>query len=401
MYNKLFALICISLLILNSLMVTTNATTQIQNVPSSKDIEYINDFGINLYKSVYSNKDNIFISPISVYLALGMVSNGASGDTQKQLLNSMYPNTTLSKLNVVNKNLQNYVVNNRSNTLINIANSIWIRNTFYNSVSKNFLDLNTTYYNSKINSLNFVSKSAPDTINTWVSENTKGLIKKVIDGQIDSDVMMYLINAVYFKADWLYQFNKNKTDKSDFATPQGKVKVNMMNNTKFFNYFENSLFQMISLPYKDNKTSMLIVLPKDDITTVKNSFTSKNFNTWLKSMKSTEVILSLPKVTAEYKKGLKTALSSLGISDLFDPKKADLKNMSSTSLYATDLTHSTVLKVDELGTEAASVSSVEISLTSLPLDPPTVMNVNKPFLSIIYDNSTGLILFEGSITNPQ
>jgi len=401
MHNKLFASVCISLLTLSSLMITANATTSKQNILNSKDIGYINDFGINLYKSVYSNKENIFISPISVYLTLGMVSNGASGDTQKQLLNSMYPKTTLSNFNVVNKNLQSYVVSDRSDALIKIANSIWIRNNFFNSVNKNFLDLNTIYYNAKIYSLDFSSKSASDTVNKWVSESTKDLIKKAIDGQISIDAMMYLINAVYFKADWLNQFNKNETLKSDFTTPQGKVKVDMMNNKKIFSYFENNLFQMISLPYKDNKTSMLIVLPKSDMTTVKNNFTSKNFDQWLKSMESTEVILSLPKVNAEYKKGLKTALSSLGISDLFNSNKADLKNISSEDLYATDLTHNTVFKIDELGTEAASISSIEISLTSLPLDPPKVMNVNKPFLSIIYDNSTGLIIFEGSITNPQ
>lgn len=401
MYKKVFALVCTLALTLSSVIVTANATTKQQNVPSSANVQTLNNFGLKLYNKLYSDTENVFVSPISVYLALSMVTNGASGNTQTQLINSLYPKNKLSNINTMNKNLQSYITKNRTDTTINIANSIWIRNNFFNSVKKKFLNTNKSYYNATVSGLNFSDKSATDTINNWVSKNTNGLINEVIDGQISPDVMMYLINSVYFKADWMNEFNKSSTVKSDFTTPQGKVSIDMMNIKKFFNYYENNLLQMVSLPYKDGKTSMLVILPKGNLSSIKNSLSPKNLNQWIKSMKSSEVMLSLPKVNAEYKEGLKTALSSLGMSDMFNKDKASFKNISSEKLYVSDLLHNTVLKMDELGTEAAAVTSVEFATTSMPIEPPKVMDVNKPFVSIIYDNSTGLILFEGSITNPQ
>lgn len=401
MYKKVFALVCTLALTLSSVIVTANATTKQQNVPSSANVQTLNNFGLKLYNKLYSDTENVFVSPISVYLALSMVTNGASGNTQTQLINSLYPKNKLSNINTMNKNLQSYITKNRTDTTINIANSIWIRNNFFNSVKKKFLNTNKSYYNATVSGLNFSDKSATDTINNWVSKNTNGLINEVIDGQISPDVMMYLINSVYFKADWMNEFNKSSTVKSDFTTPQGKVSIDMMNIKKFFNYYENNLLQMVSLPYKDGKTSMLVILPKGNLSSIKNSLSPKNLNQWIKSMKSSEVMLSLPKVNAEYKEGLKTALSSLGMSDMFNKDKASFKNISSENLYVSDLLHNTVLKMDELGTEAAAVTSVEFATTSMPIEPPKVMDVNKPFVSIIYDNSTGLILFEGSITNPQ
>ncbi len=401
MNNKLIALTCICLIAFSSLIVSANAKTINQNTITTKDAQAVNDFGLKLYNKLYSDKENVFISPVSVYLALGMLSNGAASNTQKQLLSSLYPGNTALNLNILNKNMQNYITTGRPNTTINIANSIWIRDKFFNSVKSNFLTTNKTYYNSTIKGLDFSNNKAVDTINKWASDNTKGLIKQVLDKQIGSDVMMYLLNAVYFKADWQIPFNKASTVKSDFTTPKGKVSINMMNTKKFFSYYENNLFQMVSLPYKDGKTSMAIILPKTNLTSVKNNLNANNLSQWIKSMKSNEVVLSLPKVNTQYKQGLKSALTSLGMADMFEKNKANFKNISQDNLFVSDATHSTVLKIDELGTEAAAVTSIEMSTTSMPIDPPKVMNVNKPFYSIIYDNTTGLILFQGSITNPQ
>ncbi len=400
MFKKLVSLTCVFALAFSSLMVSANAASPKAASLNSNDVLSANDFGLKLYNSLYDNNNNVFMSPVSVYLALSMVTNGAAGNTQKQLLSSL-KNNSIASLNNFNKSMQSYIVNNRPNTQISIANSIWIRDNFYNSVNNKFLNTNKNYYNSKIAALNFSNKSAVDTINKWVSDNTKGLIPKAIDKQIAQDVMMYLVNTVYFKADWQLQFNKGNTIKSDFTTPKGTVKVDMMNNKKSFNYLENNQLQMISLPYKDGKTSMLVILPKGNLNSIKNSLTAKNINSWIKSMQYEQVQLSLPKVNAQYKTGLKPALESLGIKDMFSLTAANFSNMASKKLYASDAQHSTVLKIDELGTEAAAVTSVEMSLTSMPLNPPKVMNVNKPFFTAIYDNTTGLILFAGSITNPQ
>jgi len=287
MYNKLVSLACVCLFTLSLLIVTVNAKDLKLETFNAKDIEAVNDFGVKLYNKLYDSKNNVFISPVSVYFALSMLSNGATSNTQNQLLSSLYKGKTVSNLNTLNKNLQSYITSNRPNTIINIANSIWIRDTFFKSVNSKFLSTNKNYYNAMIQGLDFSNDKASLAINSWVNDNTNGLIKQVVDNkEISSDIMMYLLNAVYFKADWQIPFNKANTEKSDFTSPKGKIQVDMMNTQKFFNYYESNLFQMVSLPYKDGKTSMLVILPKGDLNSVKSSISAKNISQWIKYLKS-------------------------------------------------------------------------------------------------------------------
>ncbi|MCL2321917.1 MAG: serpin family protein [Oscillospiraceae bacterium] len=400
MYIILTALACICFVTLGGLVISAKDNSVKPETLDTKNFHVVNNFGLSLYKNLYNSMNNVFISPVSLYLTLGMISNGAASNTQKQLLSFLYFSNTMVALNTFNKDMQSFIINNRPNTIIDIASSIWINNS-YKYVYSSFLNTNKTYYNSTIQALDFSNELAVDAINKWASDNTNGLIEQAISQQLGPDVMMCLLNTVYFKADWEIPFDKINTVKSDFISPKGKIQVDMMNIDKYFNYYENNLFQMVSLPYKDGKTSLLIILPKDDIGSVENNFTADNFDEWIKSLTSQQVVLSLPKVSVQYKQGLKTALSALGVSDMFDKEKADFKNISQNNLFVSDVIHNTVLKIDELGTEAAAVAGLDVSLISIPDIPPKIMNVNKPFFLSIYDNSTELILFEGSITNPQ
>jgi len=410
---KLIAVALVCMLFLSSctgaknvLVNTAGHLTKIDYTASidSNEAERLNTFAVELYKQLYKDNENVFISPASIYLALGMIYNGANGKTADEMATVLdATGSTLDEFNNLSRDLQNVMIGN-DKSKFELANSIWISDTFKASVKKDFLDRDKKYYGAMVASLDFNKSSSADTINNWVKDNTKGKIEKAIDGTIDSATLMYLINTIYFKAEWSMPFDTNLTKEADFTTPNETKQVKMMRSIANSKYFENAMFQGILLPYNDNKTSMFILLPKGNLADFQTQITSDNLSNWLSEMgkANQRVNLSLPKVSLEYQASLIPSLSSMGMTDAFDGN-ADFTNMASNSqaqgLYIEAVAHKTYLAIDEKGTEAAAMTASQA--TNGP--PPTLpdMIVNHPFLLGIVDDSSGAVLFLGSITDPQ
>jgi len=372
---------------------------------SKSEIELIasdNIFGLKLFKEIVTTEGdkNIFISPLSVALALGMTYNGARGTTQEAMQSALELNgMNLEEVNEAYKNLMVLLLNLESRVQLEIANSIWYREGF--EVEQDFIDLNKNYYDAVVASLDFASPDALETINNWCSSKTHGKVNEVIDS-IDPLTMMFLINAIYFKGTWTYQFDKKDTKDDVFTTAAGtQVDCKMMSQENDFHYAAFEDFQMIDLPYGKGNFTMTIFLPKDgtSVDDVIGQFTAENWNTWVESLGEFNGTLYMPKFKLEYKLKMNDVLSALGMGIAFDPARADFTGIYTPGeLFISRVLHKTFVDVYEEGTEAAAVTVVEMQLTSI--GGGFTMRVDKPFVFAIREVNSGTILFIGKIVEP-
>lgn len=365
----------------------------------SNTVSMLNDFSISLYNNLYEEK-NVFVSPLSVYLALGMVYNGSANITREEMASVLNANDiSLEDFNVLVRDLQ-YLLLGYSKTDFNISNSIWIRDSYSEHVVDDFLSNNKTYYGAFISSLEF-NDLAKKTINNWVSKTTNKKIKTAIDDDIDPLTVMYLINTIYFKSDWETPFEKASTVSGDFFVGEDTLTVNMMNKDDSLGYYSDDVLQGVLLPYEDKETAMFILLPNGDVGDIQ--LTSEYLNSVIDSMKDNYINLniSMPKVKIEYEESFVDVLSDMGMSSAFN--NADFSNLSDIALqeglHISDVLHKTFLSIDEKGTEAAAMTKVEMKNTSI-LDTVRVL-VNKPYILGIIDYESNSILFLGNIFNPN
>ncbi len=372
-----------------------------------------NGFAFRIYQKLFEtdNLKNLFISPASIEFALAMTYNGAGGTTKDGMSNTLgFTDMTLNDVNSANMQLMTLLDNPDPNVELAIANSLWGKSgTEFNA---DFMQRCKTFYKANISTVDFTLKQTADDINSWVSENTRGKIDKLVESANIKDSLLLLINALYFKGEWTDKFDINNTANDQFTLSDGTGKtVPMMQRTaNNFEYLSTDQFQAIRLPYgdKDNKfVYMYIFLPKDG-TTLKafaEGLTLSKWNSWVTQFGNHNGTLYLPRFKANYSTSLKSTLSALGMTDAFSTQ-ADFSGLLPADTvitekpYISDVIHKTVLDVNEEGTVAAAVTGVIVGTTSLP-PPPFEMKVNHPFFITIADRPTGAILFMGSIANPE
>ncbi|MBT3242799.1 MAG: serpin family protein [Bacteroidetes bacterium] len=373
------------------------------NLPlkSQELIESDNAFGINLFRTVLANEEaekNIMISPLSVSLALSMTYNGAEGETKLAMEQVMeMTGLSLEDINQLNKQLVDALLVHDPQVILEIANSIWYRNDF--TILPDFISRNENYYNAAVRALDFSDPATIDVINDWVSEKTHEKIDKIVE-QITPDSFMFLINAIYFKGAWRYEFDKKATvDGPFFLNGEQSVEVPMMKMEVDANMLQNDLFTALELPYGKGNWSMFLFVPNYDkeIKDVVESFTTQNWNVWMNGFtEMKDVSVNLPKFKFAYEISLKEALMGMGMEVAFT-NAADFSGiLEGGQLLINDVKHKTFIEVDEEGTEAAAVTSVEINLTSIG----NYFSANKPFLYAIAEKSSGTILFVGRVMNP-
>ncbi|OGS53520.1 MAG: hypothetical protein A2Y20_01565 [Firmicutes bacterium GWF2_51_9] len=353
-------------------------------------VQNINDLAFLIQDE--SSDKNVFMSSLSIYVALAMASHGTAGNTYKQFADLLIPANIdqagwFDQLRALQGNL-----NVQDPVIIKLANSLWMREDFKDKVKPAFLQRNQDYFGAMIAAMDFAKDSALDEINGWVEKNTNNLIKKTLD-KIDPSTVMFLINTIYFKADWLNQFDKAETKDGIF---HGKtdVTVSYMNQTSSFNYYEDDAMQAILLPYKGNKTGMVVVLGKDETAPIT---TSDMLNRLLDDMQSASVTLKLPKVDLATKEILNDKLIAMGLSDAFTGGGADFSELSEDGdLYIAEVLHKARLMIDEKGTEAAAVTVIDIRETSIEIGDYE-MTVDRPYQIFIVDLENKLILFNGII----
>ncbi len=362
-----------------------------------------NQFGVNLFKAVATEdaNKNVFISPLSVSMALGMALNGAAGDTRTEMENTLaLQGLTREEINQSYKSLIRLLQGLDPKVVFRIANSIWYRQEM--SFKKTFIDLNQNYFNAEVRALDFGNPSSVGIINHWVDNQTNGKIKEIIQ-QISPSDIMFLINAIYFKGTWTYKFDPEKTTQEDFHTSAGTTEpVQMMSQGGRFLYQENSEFQAVDLPYGNGDFRMMIVLPKSgqDLSLMTGKMNSQTLNGWLNGFSEQEGTIKFPRFEMSYEIELNKVLEALGMNSAFSPQQADFKNMyeGSENAYISQVLHKTYVKVDEEGTEAAAVTSVTVGITSV--GQRFFMQVNRPFMFIIHDSRSQSILFIGRILSP-
>ena len=361
-----------------------------------------NQFSFTLFNKACTLEtvNNLFISPFSVDMALSMTLNGANGTTKTGMINTLgFSGQETSAINDYNKLLLNQLQSLDEQVNFNIANSIWYTNTF-NPIPA-FLTVNQNYYNAQVSPLDFSSPSAVSTINNWVSAKTNNAIPTIIDN-IPSNVVMYLINALYFKGSWRNQFDVSKTtDQNFYKEDQTIVKCKMMTQEITFPCYGNDIYNTIEMPYGQGNFVMTLLLPNSGKSTsdVIAAFNANNWKTINDGLVATKVQMNMPRFKMSYEATLNGLLSSMGMADAFNSTLADFTGINSGGgLYISEVKHKTMVDVNEEGTVAAAVTSVAITQTSIQL--PAVINVNKPFVFVISEKSSGTILFTGRIMDP-
>lgn len=360
-------------------------------------------FALDIFKQINEENLNqsIFLSPLSISSALGMTYNGAKGETSKEMAEALnYEGMDSEALNTSYKNLLAHFENVGPKIQLDINNSIWFKK---GEVIKNdFLSLNQKSYNAYIKELDFKDIKASDTINEWVKTSTKGKIDKIIEPPIPDDTFMYLINAIYFKGTWAETFKKENSFAGTFHREDGKKKeVNMMTRIGKVEYGELDNTKIVRLPYGNGKIAMYSILPREG-TKIDDYIKEFNMEDWgmLKDSisKKDNVILQIPSFRLEAEiKSMKPSLAALGMKVAFDPSKADFSGIRENA-FISNIVHKAVIEVNEEGSEAAAVTGVEVSTTSMPLDRMEFI-AERPFVFMIVDDESGTILFMGKLSD--
>jgi len=365
-------------------------------------VESENSFAFDIFKEVLTaapETENLLISPLSISYALSMTVNGANNETRVAMLDALrVSNLTPDDINQSYKDLTAALLSVDKRVLINIANSVWTENNFV--VKKPFTDILTNYYNAEARSFDINDATAPAQINKWIEDHTNGLIKDMIDNLNDNTVML-LINAIYFKGKWKFEFDKTATTARNFTKADGSnASVQSMHQTETHKIYRGAGFILAEIPYGQGNFVMDIILPDNNsFTSVSPLLTASNFNNWISTLSDKKVNLYLPRFKYDYKKKLKEILSIMGMGIAFTDD-ADFSNISDLSLLINEVTHQAFIETNEEGTEAAAATVVDVGVTSAGPDDPVLLDVNRPFIYFIRETSTNSILFMGKVTNP-
>ena len=366
-----------------------------------KRVTQDNEFAFDLLKKTItaSGETNVFVSPLSVSIALGMTWNGAIGTTKTEMEAALKMNgMSATDINDYYRIMLSTLPSIDPTTKLSIANSLWYRTGL--EVKPDFLKVNSDYFNAYIKQMDFSQAWALDTINNWCAKKTNNLIKNPLD-KISPDAVMYLVNAIYFKGIWRKHFETKNTREATFTNELGnQVKVNMMYQKDTFNFVQDDNAQYLDMPYGNNAFCMTVILPNDGktIDNVLNYLTTDSWNNTIKYSQTKVVEVYFPRFKTQNKFLLNDPLKNMGMNLAFTDN-ADFTNIANAPLKITRVLHDTYVEVTEEGTEAAAVTIVEVGITSVLNAPIPVFRVNKPFLFVIREKSTGVILFIGKMGN--
>lgn len=367
-------------------------------------IQAENTFGLQLHRQLIESGDgeNVIISPYSISTALAIAYNGSAGDTTLEMAKTLgWEGLGLKELNEHNEQLRKLLSGSDDGIQLNIANSVWVQEGM--EFKKPFLRASKDSYNAEVRSLKLSNTKTMDKINAWVKKHTEDKITHILKNPLSPVTLSVLINAIYFNGTWEHPFSEDDTQEESFTLKDGSTQqVQMMRQTYSFPYAATEDWQSIRLPYGDGRMSMLIILPSE--TSSLDELQQELWNNpspWQHPFENSTVEVGLPRFKAEYKQQLTTALQNLGIHKAFHPDEADFSLMSNfKSLFISSIMHTTLLEVNEKGTEAAAVTDVFIAGGAAVPSKPVTMTMNRPFFLAIEDSQSKAWLFLGSVTKP-
>ena len=366
-----------------------------------------NRFALTLLGQVTAGQapaENLFLSPLSVAMALAMTYNGAAGATEEAMRATLgLEGMAVAEANEAYRGLIALLRGLDPRVQFTLANSIWYRQGF--AVEQAFLDATQTFYDARVAPLDFASPTAAQTINGWVSSRTQGRITEIVEPVLPDLAMMYLINAIYFKGDWTQQFDRRHTAPRPFRLADGSsVSVPTMTHghEADVRVYRDGAVEVLDLPYGGRAFSMTIVMPAEPagIDALVAGLTLEQWDGWIVRLDSAASEVYLPKFVLSSDLLLNSTLGALGMGIAFDcdpPEMADFTRMHvPQEVCITRVKHKSFVDVNEEGTEAAAVTAVEVGVTSAPL--PIV--VDRPFVFAIREALSGTILFVGVMRNP-
>uniref|UniRef100_A0AAY4D1B3 Serpin domain-containing protein n=1 Tax=Denticeps clupeoides TaxID=299321 RepID=A0AAY4D1B3_9TELE len=371
-----------------------------ENVLSSQNA----DFAFSLYNALNAipeNKDtNIFFSPLSISMALSMLAMGAKGDTHSQLYKALgFSELPPEKVNEGFEHIFHMLGHRRDNMELNANSAVAVDDSF--KVLDKYLEDTKHFYESEAFTVDFSKPDiAAEEINKFIAEKTNNTITDMVK-DLNPSTLMMLINCIYFKGEWASRFDKEETKKDNFLVNENKkVKVDMMQNTGTFGFYEDkeNFTTVVRLPYKGN-TSMIIVMPDEGkMNEVENEVHYKYVICVNLSNFCSYLSIHLPKFSTSGSYSLLDPLKAMGVEEAFT-SKADFSGIAEASMHVAEVKHKAILKVDEEGTEAAGVTTVEFVRSIVPPQPKEV-KINRPFLLFIADHITRSVLFMGKILDP-
>ena len=390
-----------------------------------------NMFTLKFLKTVnevdQSGKSFIY-SPLSITYVLGMVNDAATGETEKELEQTLgFHEGGIQAVNEYCKKLIDGLPMVDEKVTLNIANAIFVNKDY--TLKKQFEQDMQTYYDAKAEALDFSSPKTLDHINGWCNEKTNGMIPEILD-DVDPSMVSYLLNAIYFKADWASKFDQKNTKEETFTTPNGSTILPMMRQNVLIQYIKNSMYSAVKIPYGNGMWNMMVLLPEERFTTDDlidqlsafglNSIGAPPFCTTGMSDEEInackfsphEVDLKLPRFETSSdtdkldtgepnkKKGLIGIMQKMGIKLAFEPY--NIPNMCTIPVYISMMRQKAKIKVNEEGSEAAAITVVgltEKSAAGRPIEyPKATFHANRPFVYVVQEASSGVILFVGKFT---
>ncbi|XP_013796439.1 alpha-1-antitrypsin-like [Apteryx mantelli] len=364
------------------------------------------DFAFRFYKQVAAEAGdkNIFFSPLSLSVAFAMLSLGARAATCHQLHKGLAFNLTEIEEREVHEGFQRLLqlLNDPHREVqLSMGNALFVDNHL--KLLQKFVDDVTNFYDSEAISSNFQNTSeAKKEINDYIEMKTRGKFVNLLKS-LDSDTVMVLVGYIFFKGYWEQPFSNLLTSDDDFFMDAKKsVKVKMMHRNKIYNIYRDEKLScwVVEIPYKGNAAALFVLPDEGTMKQVEDALLKETVSNWAKSLKNRKIYLHLPKFSISGSYDVKNLFEKMGVTEVFSDQ-ADLSGMTeNTRLKVSKAIHKAMVDVNENGTEAAAVTVLEMTPTSLEIPPPPVIKFNRPFLMVIFDKITHCILFLGKVVNP-
>ncbi len=369
-------------------------------------------FALALYHELREGQTNLFFSPLSVSMALGMVSAGARGETLAQMKATLHFGLDQDALHPAFNALDRLLESRQyppegtgEGFTLNLVNSIW--GQVGHEFLPQFLGVLSEFYGAGVRLADFAAdpEGARRAINAWVEEATHDRIRELIQrGQIDESTRLTLVNAIYFNAPWAFPFDERDTAVEPFTLLDGtEVEVPLMRQTESHGYTAGDDYQAVELDYNGRELSMVVILPDEgSFGDVEARLSPEFLGEVTGGLSHERLILWLPGFTFEWGEMLNGPLGALGMTDAFDGQRADFSGIDGTRDFFIGLViHKAYVAVDEAGTEAAAATAV-VMVGAGPTPPSyREVRVDRPFLFFIRDKETGSILFIGRVLDPR
>lgn len=331
-----------------------------------------------------------------------MAQNGAQGETLRQIMATLQVgNIPSAQLNKANKALLDHLSKLDPKIKLEIANALWIDQKI--SIKPDFLSVNRRDYDADVANGNFRDPATVKKINDWVSASTHRKISTILEPPLDPMLRLIVLDAIYFKGEWLAPFATNLTRDLPFKLRNGQtVQHPRMSRTDQYSYYDGDRFQAVELPYSGRDISMFVFLPKVSLDEFLKSFTAGDFETSIQRMRSRKGTVELPRFKLDNDYDLTGVLPPMGMPLAFT-RDADFSRISEEPLYISFVKQKTFVSVNEEGTVAAAVTAIGFRAMAVRMEPqpPFYFVVDRPFFMAIRERQTGLILFLGAVADPR